>query len=80
MASSEITVGIVGGSSTVRDHLRAQIAAAASESAEKMGLFMTRSVVEVDRAEPSNSSGDELVRAHPDVILVSHGGHRVYHS
>ena len=70
MASSEISVGIVAASSTVRDHLRGQIAAAASESAEKIGLFTTGVVTEVERAEPDDRSEDELVQAHPDVILV----------
>ncbi len=69
MASSEIKIGIVGGSSTVRDHLRTQLAAAVSEPGEGMGLFTTRSVAEVD-LPPGDRSGNELVRADPEVILV----------
>lgn len=72
MASSEITVGIVGGSATVHDHLRAQIAAAVSDPGEGMGLFTTRSVAEVDMDEGclSGQSCDDLRRADPEVVLI----------
>ena len=72
MASSEIKVGIVGGSSTVRDHLHTQIAAAVSEPGEGMGLFTTRSVAEVELVDGSSSgsSSDVLVQADPEVVLV----------